>query len=47
VDLGIGAVALGGTALAAGPMLRRLAGPLLGPFGGRAGDRPPANRSAR
>jgi hypothetical protein len=35
VDLGIAVVALGGTAFAAGPMLRRLARPLLGRFGGR------------
>jgi hypothetical protein len=47
VDLGIGVVALGGTALAAGPMLRRLAGPLLGPVGGRDSDGPPADGSAR
>lgn len=32
VDLGIGVVGLGGTALAAGPMLRRLGRPLVGAF---------------
>jgi hypothetical protein len=47
VDLGIGVVALGGTALAAGPMLRRLAGPLLGSFGGRGSDGRPSDSSAR
>jgi hypothetical protein len=35
VDLGIGVVGLGGTALAAGPMLRRLASPLVQRFGRR------------
>ena len=34
VDLGIGVVALGGTALAAGPMLRRLTRPLIRSFRG-------------
>jgi hypothetical protein len=35
VDLGIGLVGLGGSALAAGPMLRRLGRPLIGSFRGR------------
>jgi hypothetical protein len=45
VDLGIGVVALGGTALAAGPMLRRPARPFVELFGGRDIRRPPAKRS--
>jgi hypothetical protein len=41
VDLGVGVVALGGTALAAAPMLRRLARPRLGRWGaGNTGGHP-------
>jgi hypothetical protein len=47
LDLGIGTVALGGTALAAGPVLRRLARPFLGRSGGRGGGRPPVTRPVR
>jgi hypothetical protein len=47
VDLGVGVVALGGTALAAGPMLRRLAHPLRERFGGRRQPLRPADRSTR
>jgi hypothetical protein len=47
VDLGIAVVALGGTAFAAGPMLRRLARPLLGGSAAGGNRCRPAERSAR